>query len=184
MGNFATDQLTTLYFGYGAYRSKVLFEEILGHPLHDGYGAILHNYQLAYQTLNDIPEVPRAILQKSWGEHFRCYTIVPGINIVAGVIWELTDADLLRLKKWEFDTVWKEFIPVEVTIHSGKKINAITETSLSAFPITKFVDGLLYETNLNPIGRMVAQEFSKDELANARKMLEQLSLIGKPTERL
>jgi len=89
------------YFGYGILREPTIVNEILGYtPKY--HGAILENYDLGYQIIDQIQKKPGKILEKLWGIGFKAYTIRAGKGIVAGVIWELTETDIEFMKRWEF----------------------------------------------------------------------------------
>lgn len=162
------------YFGYGANRSKERIKEILGKEPEVGYGAILKDYFLGYQTLLEIPPHPKKILETVWGKNFRSYTIKKGSGLVVGTVWELTASDLEILKAWEFVGIWKELITVQVTNYKGENIQAFTEKVPDSAPINWVVDSLNYENNLNPEGRKIN---SHDQVAEILKIRQQLQVI-------
>ena len=137
------------FFGYGANRDASKISKVLGKvpPFH--FGAILENYSLFYQTLEQIPDPPKKILESAWGPAFKAYTLNPGQGIVAGIVWELEASDLQIIKDWEFDGIWREIIQVKVKSFDGKEIEAVTEKAIKSDLNSGFYDGLNYPNNLN-----------------------------------
>lgn len=158
------------YFGYGILREPTIINEILGYaPKY--HGAILENYDLGYQILDQIPEKPRKILEKIWGIGFKAYTIKAGQGVVAGVIWELTEQDLELIKQWDFVGSWREVIKVKIKLFNENIIDAITTKVYDEQEIKKYVDSIIYENNLNPQG--------KKQLYEDRDKIKEIDLIRK-----
>jgi len=169
------------FFGYGAYRSKQCIEDVLGTTLADGRGAVVHEYALCYQILSQIPDPPRELLKKIWGDAFRCYTIRPFPKaLVAGVVWELTPYQLHHMKEWEYDGIWKKIIQIPVTLCNGDTMNAWTDVILETIPIHEAVDGLYYKNNLNPQGKSIKieDEFRIQALLKARQELQTFAYLS------
>lgn len=112
---------------------------------------MLEGFSLATQSLKNIPEPPRRILNKVWGDSFHAYTIKRGSGIVAGKAWVLEEEDLEKIKQWEFvgKDGWRELVSVKLTTAEGKTIAAITEKSQDQYEVDRLVDGIDYEVNLN-----------------------------------
>jgi len=91
-----------IFFGYGANKDYYRLREILGKDLKGGESAMLEGFSLATQSLKNISEPPRRILNKVWGDSFHAYTIKRGSGIVAGKAWVLEEEDLEKIKQWEF----------------------------------------------------------------------------------
>jgi hypothetical protein len=108
------DQNKIYFFGYGANRDAQKISKVLGKTPIYHIGAELEGYQLVYQTLDQIPDPPRKLLEAAWGNTFKAYTINQGSGVVGGVVWEFEPEDLVVMKKWEFDGVWRQFIPVKI----------------------------------------------------------------------
>jgi len=143
------------FFGYGANKDYYRLKEILGKDLKEGEGATIEGFNLAVQSLKNIPEEPRNILRKVWGDSFQAYTIRKGRGIVAGKVWMLEEEDLERIKQWEFvgKDGWRELVAVNITTAGGETITAITEKSRDQYEVDRFVDGINYEFNLNKEGK-------------------------------
>jgi hypothetical protein len=164
------------FFGYGANRSKYRIKEITGRFPIGGYSAIVRNYCLCYQKLTHIPDPPREILRKIWGEDFRCYTLFPHPGIVTGVIWELDENGFDLMKKWEFIGPWKELVTVEAITFQGKTIPSQTEIIHPSQTTDIVVDGINYETFINSPSpnKEKYEEQIKEELQKVRQMLSDL----------
>jgi hypothetical protein len=134
-----------LFFGYGSNRSKQKIREALQRDPGQGIGAILHGFTLNVQSLNQIPPEVQKFFQQIYGNDFKAYTIKEGKGIIAGVIWQITNEDLEKLKKWEFVGPYREIIEVEVTTTYDEVVKAYTEKSLDSCPTTFVVDGLTYD---------------------------------------
>lgn len=169
------------YFGYGANRCKECLEKILGTEIEEGKGAILHDYALCYQTLEQIPNPPQELLQKIWGNTFRCYTIYPfPKGIVAGVVWSLTRSQLNQMKEWEFEGIWKKIVEIPVTLFTGETLPAWTDLIPQTLSIHEAVDGLYYQNNLNPQGKIlgVEDEFRIQAMMKAREELQTYAFLS------
>lgn len=164
-----------IYFGYGANKDYFKLREILGKEPKGGEGAVLQGFNLAIQTLNDIPDQAKNILNKVWGDNFQSYTIKPGTGMIEGRVWILDQEDLEKLKEWEFvgNNSWKEFITVTVTNSDGKTITALTEKSREEYGIKKLVDGLNYEANLNKEGKNYYSKKDEYKIELMRKEIKE-----------
>lgn len=171
---------TVYFFGYGANRDYYKLKEILGKEPKGGKGAILEGFDLAYQTLDQIPEVPRSFLQKVWGDIFRSYTLKKGTGCVSGVVWELEPEDVEKLKEWEFVGKWREIVSVPVKTSDGRTIQALTEKAQDLLPTKEIVDGLNYENNLNNFKKRdtEADEYRLKELSELRKEISAVSKVA------
>lgn len=163
-----------IFFGYGALKDPYIIKEILGKEPKGGEGVVLNGFNLAIQALSQIPEKPREILKKVWGENFRAYTIVEGQGIVEGRNWLIDEEDLEKIKKWEFidQNGWRELINVSVTNSKGKIINAVTEKTLEKQKIVEVVDGLNYATSLNKEGKKYYSKEDENEIALMREEIK------------
>jgi len=165
------------FFGYGANRSKTRLNDILEKETAGGYGAVLENYVLAIQTLDQLPLEEQEAVKVVWGENFRAYTLKPGKGLVAGLIWELEEKDLNIIKQWESIGKWRELIEVKVETWDGRQIEAITEKAYDKAPIKKIVDGLDYINNLNTDGQKIMKyedEYKIKEIAKIRDQMKSL----------
>lgn len=134
-----------LFFGYGAYRNKGKISQVLGHNPGEGVGAVLEGYVLVYQTIDQLPESLREFFRGVYGNDFRAYTIRKGEGVVSGMLWEINDEDLVTLKKWEFEGIWREVVEVTVKSSGGKDARAFTEKANGDQPFHEITDGLSYE---------------------------------------
>jgi len=167
------------FFGYGANRSGDRLREIFGHEVTKVSGAILDNNVLSYQVLDQVPEKPREILQRVWGNEFRCYTARTGEGQIVGVVWELEESDLEILKEWEFIGEWRDLVPVKVKTTDGKEIQALTDKVSDTAPIKEVVDGLFYEDNLNKEGRNLDAIEKEYKIAEMKKIREELTELSR-----
>ncbi len=182
-----------LYFGYGANRDARMIAAILGKPAEQlvGRPAVLQDYQLGVQTLEQIPDTvmpnapepksPRQILRNVWGEGFESYVIEyhPGCK-VSGTVWELTPEERERVRDWElFDYGWYEDCEGKAISEDGSEIDVITEKTRNDQVLDREVDGMDYETWLaDPvkfeyIAKRVRQEYdtrlAESELNRTKK---------------
>jgi hypothetical protein len=164
----------TYFFGYGVYRDKQRLADIIGKQPKGGYGALLSDFVLTVQKLSLIPEKARKIIQQVWGDNFKAYTLKKGQGLVAGVVWELDDKDIEKIKAWEHIDVWREIKEVTVVTHDKKTLTAITEKAHEDGPISEIVDGLYYDNNLNKHGKK-PPENDEYKIAFTRKLLEKIS---------
>jgi hypothetical protein len=171
--------MTPIYFfGYGANRSKTRLRDILGHDPLGGKSAILSNSTLAIQTLDQIPDEPRQVLEKVWGEKFRSYTVKDGKGEVVGVVWQLDEHDLDLLKKWEYIGEWRQLAEVKVKTADGKEVKALTDRAPEGSLTKEVVDGLNYEDNLNKEGmKPETQEDDEYRIKELRKVREELNFM-------
>ncbi len=166
------------YFGYGANRSRQCIADITGSDSLDGFGAYITDFVLCYQMLLQIPDPPRTILSKVWGDSFRCYTLRRRKYwVVTGMIWRLTPEQFDKMQQWEFIGSWKELITVHAVANNGEMYTAQTEMVPDSQPVYLAIDGLNYETNLNPKRKsIIRDEFG---IQKARKILEKIASVGK-----
>lgn len=167
------------FFGYGILRNKRILAEIIHHEPDGGSSAILENYNLCVQTLDLIPNFPRDILQKVWGQNFRSYTLKKGNGIVSGIVWKLSEEDLTKISRWDFIPEWKEIIKVQVKTFSEKIIESVTTKVYDNQSFYALIDGINYENNLNPQGKMpnvsdteVEEQYKIKALEKIRENLE------------
>lgn len=173
------------FFGYGAYRDVQRISKILGHTPAFYSGAILTNFSLYYQSLNQIPLPAKKILSEAWGPEFKAYTIGSGNGIVAGVVWEITQADLELIKKWEFEGVWREIININVKTFDGKDVAAVSEKAINSSENEGPYDGLNYPNNINQEKHLVTdEETAKEDVYKIEKIkalrLELNQISGQP----
>lgn len=134
-----------LFFGYGAYRSRAKISQITGKTPEGGAGAILEGYQLAFQSLSQIPQPVQDNLRDIWGDEFKAYTLKKGNGIVSGIIWNINEEDFKIIKEWEYVGAWREIIEVEVKTSDGLTFKTFSERVFDSAPIAGIVDGLLYD---------------------------------------
>lgn len=167
------------YFGYGTTRIKEVVKGVIEGELAGGYGCVLDGYILCYQTLRQIPEIPRKVLEEVWGKNFKCYSIIKGSGVISGTIWQITLEDFEKIKKWEFVPEWKEELTVKVKTYNGEIIEAHTTKVHESQDIFTVVDGINYESNLNPQGKKkdltdleVEEQYKIKTLEKIRENLE------------
>lgn len=168
------------FFGYGANRDILKIQKILGKIPAGGNGAVLANYALCYQRLNQIPEPAKGLLNDVWGEYFKSYTIVPGNGIVAGVIWEIEESDLELIKEWEFVGTWREIISIKVELFDSNQIDCVTEKAINTELVEASIDSLNYLNNLNSDTYVTDVEKNQEDLYRIDKLIalrKQLTLV-------
>lgn len=176
---------TVLFFGYGTYRDREKIKRIIGKDPGEGEDAVLEGYDLLIQTLDQIPQTARKILEKAWGEKFRAYTIREGKGIVIGKIWKLDTTDIEKIKDWEFmngSEQWRELIAVTVKSKNGETFSVVTEKALDSQYTKETVNGLEYVDNLNmDLENMVYwkknDEYRMEEIARIRQEIRAQQLI-------
>jgi hypothetical protein len=171
------DDSLIYYFGYGANRSKQRVSDILGEEPKGGFGAVIENFSLCVQTVDQIPDPPRELIRTIWGGQFRGYTICPAVSgLVSGVLWRFTVKQLERMKEWECISTWKESVTISVVAFDGIKELAITEKVSDDQQVFEVVDGLNYENNLNLQGmkQVVDDEYRIRAMQRARIELEKI----------
>lgn len=163
------------FFGYGANRNKEKIKEIIGHYPALELGGILEGYQLAYQTLEQIPNPPKEILEKIFGSNFKAYTLKKGDGIVEGTLWQVTEDEAKLIREWEYDGIWREFIQVSIKTAGNKEVRALTEKSNDTYPTIDVVDGLQYDEFLNTdLQTAQKQYYSENQLNIIRAELEKI----------
>jgi hypothetical protein len=169
---------TYQFFGYGVLSDRYIIKEIIGRDPGVGKSAVVEGYQLAYQVLDQIPLQIRPFLEKVWGSAFRAYTLRGGAGVVSGRIWELTDAELIRIREWNFVGTWRELGETSAKTSTGEVIRVTIEKVADSQPITEVVDGISYEANLNYQGqRIIAEQSREEELELVREQLIQLRRV-------
>ncbi|MBI2021838.1 hypothetical protein HYS93_03095 [Candidatus Daviesbacteria bacterium] len=138
----STDKI--LFFGYGANKARSKIAYIIGRDPGDHVGAIAEGFVLAVQHLNNIPAKPQSLLRTLYGNEFKAYTLKKGQGLVTGIIWEMTQVDLEKIKQWEFVGEWREIIEIEVESSGGKTTKVLTEKNMDQFKVDGVADGLLY----------------------------------------
>lgn len=172
-----------LFFGYGANRSRSKITQIIGHDPGEAVGAIVEDFKLGIQVVNQVPQQLQEILTSVYGHQFKAYTLTPGEGIVAGVIWAFNKEDLEKLKEWEFIGVWREIVEVRATIFDNTTVKVLTEKSMNQFPITETVDGLLYDefnfTNLGYKSSADKEYYTKQQLEQINRWIQQQVELSK-----
>jgi len=165
------------FFGYGLLSDRSIVKQIIGRDPGEGKSAVVEGFQLAYQVLSQIPENIRPVLQKTWGETFKAYTLRTGSGIVAGVIWELSEEELGKLMTFEFVGVWRESVTGTAKTGDGTPIPVRLIKVSDAQPIEETVEGIRYETNLNRTTMVKDGSKEQDEelLSTVRRQLEELT---------
>jgi hypothetical protein len=157
------------YFGYGANADPNRIKEIIGHIPEKKNGGIISNFRLCVQTLNQIPEPAKNILESVWGKKFLAYTISPGNGLVVGALWQLSASDFSKLKEWEELDGWRKFIPIKVTLYDNTIKQAVTD-QISSLNQSLFgcVDSILYQYDLNECQPRTTDQIIEEEERNAK----------------
>ena len=162
-------------------RDPLVIKEIIGYSPKGSQGAVINNFDLGYQLLEQIPSETKSVLSQVWGPGFKAYTIYPGKGVVAGSIWDLEEKDLELIKKWEFVGNWREIITIPAKLFNGNTIDVSTTKVFSNQKIETYVDGINYENSLNPQGKKFSYEekFRKDEIEKIHQVLENIKKLSK-----
>jgi len=169
------------FFGYGLLIDRTVLQEIIGHDPGVAKSALVEGYSLTYQTIEQIPEIIRPVLMRVWGDSFRAYTLKKGKGFVRGVIWNLSEEEFEKIKKWECIGTWREQKNIKTYTAQGDTIEAETILAIEDQPVKEIVDGINYERHLNPKGKMLEakineQKFIDKEMLNLIR--RQLSEVG------
>src|SRR5690242_9686196 len=116
----------TYFFGYGANQGADRLAQILGKKPEGGFGGIVEGFDLAIQTLDQIPEKAQEILKEAWGSQFKAYTLVHGKGIVLGSLWKFEEKDFKVIADFEFVDLWTKFEVIKVKKFNGEVIEAMT----------------------------------------------------------
>lgn len=135
---------SVLFFGYGANRQREKITQVIGKDPGTEIGAILEGYQLAYQSVDQVPQPAQDLLVKLYGNEFKAFTLKEGNGIVQGCVWTISKEDFEKIKEWEFIGVWRELVNVKVKTCTNEVLEVVTEMSPSSHPIQNYVDGLSY----------------------------------------
>ena len=150
-----------LYFGYGANRDARMMKAITGADL-KGKPAVLRDFKLVVQKLDQLPDTilstapapvsPRAAVAANWLESFESYNIKENPDgKVTGTLWELTPQERELVRDWELvDFGWYEDKKVKIITQDGQEVEAQTEGLRAGQKYDREVDGMSYETWLNP----------------------------------
>lgn len=167
----------SLFFGYGANRSRQKLKEFLGKDPGEGVGAVLRGFTLNVQDLNQIPKLQHDLFLRVYGSDWKAYTIKEGAGAVAGIVWELEEEEFNKLKAWEFVGEYREIISVEVITASDEELEVVTEKSKDEFPTTFIVDGLNYNTfafsRIESVDPNTQQYYTQKQIENIKKWLTQ-----------
>ncbi len=149
----------TKYFGYGANRDPQMMEAITGNGNLAGRKAVLKDFQICIQRLDQVPPKAQKILRKAgWtDETFSTYTIRPDEgnedSLVHGMIWELTEHERNLVRNWELVGLWYKETNCQVMadqiIGEWSLIDVITEQLGDGQKIKEVADGTNYKTFLN-----------------------------------
>ncbi len=120
-------------FGYGADQEEEMIFAITGHHPTIVSKATLRDYELRIQKLDEITTKhgnPRELLQKTWGNDFKSYVIVPKPGAtVEGFLFKMSVKDRHLIDKWELVQMgWYErkFVRVQRK-DTGKIVKAETQ---------------------------------------------------------
>jgi len=162
------------FFGYGAYFEKKRVVHVINRPPDGGYPALLVDYVLAVQTVDQIEKIAGGQLKKGWGNDFKCYTVKKGKGLVLGRVWEITEEELKILKEWEYDGTWRQFKEVHVVLGNQSIVSAITDMVYPTARISKIVNGLDYDPTLNKSGHQ-KRENEEEIMKKMRQIRAQIT---------
>jgi len=149
------------YFGYGANRDQKMMEWITGNANLEGKSAVLKDFQLCIQRLDQVPDIvtesspapisPRKILENNWGKDFKSYIIKPSTGKeVHGMLWELSALERELVREWELvEYGWYVDIKSEVTIEGSTVLDIETEGLRKGQEVDSEINEKDYETWLN-----------------------------------
>ncbi len=119
------------------------------------YESTLNGYELCIQDLNQIPNIPQAIIRNSWealAESYRSYAIRPKEGSkVKGRVYVLTERERELVKNFDFtDLGWHDEHQVKVSSASNAgTLDVVTDVLGEGQDISHVVDGLAYSDFLN-----------------------------------
>ena len=155
---------TVKYFGFGANRDPKMIAAITGKSENElqGTPAILEGFGLAIQNLHQVPDTiargsylpisAQAILRGNWGDSFRSYVVFPRLGRqVAGTIWDLSPDDRERIRDWELVGDWYQDAVGVARTTEGELADVVTESLGNGQSYSLEVQGLDYETWLQPV---------------------------------
>lgn len=157
---------SVLYFAYGANSDPRMMEAITGNVNLVGEPAILNDWELGVQRLNQIPDTvfptapvpisPRAEIAKHWGEDFETYVIRPAQGKkVHGTLWKLIPEQRELVRDWEMvDFGWYKDAMVKVETPDGL-LEVQTEVLGDGQEIDRVVEGKDYPPFLNDLADFV-----------------------------
>lgn len=169
------------FFGYGLLSDRGVVETIIGRDPGPGKTAIVEGFQLVIQTLSQIPDPAKSKLESAWRtKDFRAYTLRSGSSIVSGVIWEISEEDLRKIKAWEFVGTWREALTATAKTSEGQIISVEIVKAPDNQPFDETVNGLRYETDLNrkPVVSEESREKDQELLESVRRQLQELAAQG------
>lgn len=147
--------MTMFYLGYGANSDQDMINAITGRVL-SGQKAHITGFELCVQKLENVPEIPRKILKRAWGDSFESYVIKEGLGRVYGTLWEMTTIDRDHISKWELiPEGWYTPVNVEAILEDGSKVRSATEMIVDQ-TVNRVVDGKNYKTYLMDKRKMIA----------------------------
>lgn len=166
-----------LFFGYGANRARSKIAYIIGRDPGEHVGAIVEGYVLAVQHLTNVPEKPQSLLRELYGNEFKSYTLRKGEGLVLGMVWELSDEELGKIKEWEFVGIWREIVEIEVKSSGGKMVKILTEKVLDNLKVNEVADGLLYSEfdfikNDEALNPMEKQYYTNEQIKKIKNWLK------------
>ncbi|HBR80942.1 MAG: hypothetical protein UX09_C0057G0005 [Candidatus Uhrbacteria bacterium GW2011_GWE2_45_35] len=146
-----------LYFGFGANRDPEMITAITGKKPIFGFPAILKNFELVYQSMNQIPKVAQKILKQNWANDFVSYAIKPNQNQeVCGTIWFLTNKQRAAISLWELNGLWSYKTTSMAEINFFKiKIPVKVETEIIHSQEHLPVSGKNYKTFIVPKNKIL-----------------------------
>jgi hypothetical protein len=112
------------FFGYGAEREADAIHAITGRKPRVVGPAILKDYELRVQSLEEAHDRLRPIFKNAWGESFRSYVVVPEAGgTVKGTLYKVSLHDRHLIDEWELTELgWCEKIFIRVTLESSLKV--------------------------------------------------------------
>jgi hypothetical protein len=130
--NYTDKRSHEYFFGFGADSEAEMIQAVIGRRPEFVSRTYLHDFQLCIQSLEDIPTHganPRFILQRSWGDTFRSYTIRHHKGeTIHGSVFKITRYERRMLDTWELVSEgWQNSITVSVMLNDGRRLHARTQ---------------------------------------------------------
>ncbi len=178
------------YFGYGANADLKMMQAITGRADFIGRPAILTGHRLGIQRLDQVPIVPRRILEEAWGPSFQTYVAVPESgSMINGVLWRIDEEARKLIRNWELveeevglELAWrKEAHLASVALPNGVSAYGIQTEILGddqAFDEATVVDGTNY-----PLFLMPRESVLKAATLEREAYLARIGMEGKPPTR-
>ena len=146
---------SSFFFGYGTCKEPEMIEAITGKKPEVVGDALLDGWELHIQDLTEVTNRwahPKNILQKTWGDNFHSYVIIPKRGeSVSGTLYKLSLPERKMIDNWEMvHQGWYKKVYVDVVGKDGKNYEATTQALRLPQEASQKADGQNYNPWLIP----------------------------------